>query len=52
MRNQRPKRKLNITEAVHWLIAACILMGAVGAVIQLIRWGHIVESGGIGPTGW
>lgn len=50
--NKKPKRKLDITKTVHWTIAVCCALGVVGAVIQLIRWGSIVESGSIGPIGW
>lgn len=36
---------------VHWLIAISIFCGVVGAIVQLIRWGAITESGSIGYFG-
>lgn len=37
---------------IHWLIFISIVLGVIGAIIQLIRWGAITESGSIGPTGY
>ncbi len=36
---------------VHCIIAAAIVAGLLGALIQIIRFGGLVESGGIGLLG-
>jgi hypothetical protein len=52
MRNRIQKRKTNSAEIVHWILFVCFAMGVLGIVIQLIRFGAIVESGDIGPSGF
>lgn len=37
---------------VHWLIFLAIVLGVLGGIVQLIRYGAIVESGGVGPAGF
>lgn len=46
------KRKPDIAYYVHWIIAIAVVSGVLGAIIQFIRFGTIVESGDIGPTGF
>jgi hypothetical protein len=46
------KPKIDLEYITHWLIYFAIVAGIVGGIIQVIRWGGIVESGSIGPTGF
>lgn len=46
------KPKFDFAYIVHWLIALAVVAGVLGIVLQLVRWGTIVESGSIGPTGF
>lgn len=48
----KKKPKIDWTYYVHWLIFWCVVMGVVGLLLQLIRFGTLVESGDIGPTGF
>jgi len=32
---------------VHWIIALSIISGVLGAIIELVRYGAITESGGM-----
>ena len=48
----KKKPKFDAAYITHWLIAAAIASGLLGALVQVIRWGGIVESGSIGPTGF
>lgn len=46
------KPKFDIEYIVYWIIAISIVMGIFGMLIQLYRFGGLVESGSIGPTGF
>jgi len=48
----KKKPKFDLEYIVHWILFICLVMGVVGAIIQFIRWGGLVESGSIGPTGF
>lgn len=39
------KRKPNLEYIVHWIIAIAVVMGILGAVIQFLRYGDIIEPG-------
>ncbi|HLP99231.1 MAG TPA: hypothetical protein VK149_12390 [Sideroxyarcus sp.] len=51
MKKPPNRKKIDWTYYVHWLIFWCAVAGVLGIIIQLIRYGSIVESGGIGPAG-
>lgn len=42
----------NLVRLGHWIIAISLAMGILGAIIQLIRFGAIIEPSGIGPDGF
>lgn len=48
---RRRKPKFDLEYIVHWIIAISIVMGIFGVLLQFIRFGGLVESGSIGPTG-
>lgn len=45
------KRKLDPTYIVHWVIAISVVLGVLGAIIQLFRFGGLVEPGNTGNFG-
>lgn len=46
------KPKLDLECIVHWLIGIAVAAGALGLLLQIVRWGTIVEAGSIGPAGF
>lgn len=45
------KRKIDPEQIVHWIIAISVALGAFGLVVQLIRYGGLVEPGNTGNFG-
>lgn len=43
--------RFDVKSYVHWILFIALAMGILGASIQLVRYGAILESGSIGPTG-
>lgn len=48
----KKKPKIDLEYIVHWIIFISVVMGVVGVIGQFIRFGALVESGSIGPTGF
>lgn len=48
---KRKPYRFDVEYYVHWILFIALAMGILGAIIQLVRYGAIVESGSIGPTG-
>jgi hypothetical protein len=34
---------------VHWILFLAVVAGVAGILLQIIRYGNVVESGSIGP---
>lgn len=45
------KRKIDSEYIVHWILAISIALGVIGAIIQIIRFGGLVEPGNTGDFG-
>lgn len=45
------KRKIDPTYVAHWILAVSVALGILGAVIQLFRFGSLVEPGNTGEFG-
>ena len=43
--------KIDTEYIVHWIIFIAMVIGVLGIIIQLVRYGAVMESGSIGPTG-
>lgn len=50
--SMKRKPKLDLECIVHWLIGIAVAAGALGLLLQIVRWGTIVEAGSIGPAGF
>ena len=45
------KRKPDLQYVVHWILFVAVALGILGAVLQFIRFGGLVEPGNTGPAG-
>lgn len=43
--------RFDTARLVGWILFAAVVMAVVGIAVQLYRFGAVMESGSIGPTG-
>jgi len=48
---KRSASKIDIQYVVHWILFAAAVMAVIGILLQLFRYGAVMESGSIGPAG-
>lgn len=51
MNDARRNGRVDLEYYVHWIIFWAVVMGAIGIILQFVRYGGLMESGSIGPTG-
>jgi len=43
--------RFDVTYYVHWILFVAALIAVIGIVVQVVRFGDVIEPGSIGPAG-